>query len=98
MGPKDGGEPLAGRKQRALLRAEAFSRRRWGLVFLVTALLVALSAWLGSHLELESDVLELTPRGNRKIDTFKTALRDFGSIDYLMVLLQAGEGEGPDEL
>ncbi|MBZ5640423.1 MAG: MMPL family transporter [Acidobacteriia bacterium] len=98
MGPQDGGEPLAGRKQRALLRAEAFSRRRWGLVLLVTALLVALSSWLGSHLELESDILELFPHGNRKIETFKSALRDFGSIDYLMVLLQAGEGEGPDEL
>ena len=92
------GEPTTGRKQRWLLKAESFSRRRWGLVFLIAALAVAASSWLGSRLELESDVLELVPRGNRRIDTFKTALRDFGSIDYLMVLLEAGEGEGPDEL
>jgi uncharacterized protein len=98
MDRREDGEPPTGRKQRFLLKAEAFSRRRWGLVFLVTALVVALSSWLGSHLELESDVLQLVPRGDRKIDTFKAALRDFGSIDYLMVLLQAGEGEGPDEL
>jgi uncharacterized protein len=98
MGPTGDGDRQAGRKQRLLLKAEEFSRRHWGLVFLVTALTVALSAWLGSHLELESDVLQLMPRGDRKIDTFKAALRDFGSIDYLMVLLEAGEGEGPDEL
>ncbi len=98
MGRSESAEPATGRKQRWLLKAESFSRRRWGLVFLLTALAVAASSWLGSHLALESDVLQLVPRGNRKIDTFKAALRDFGSIDYLMILLEAGEGEGPDEL
>ncbi len=87
-----------GTKQRLLLKAESFSRRRYGLVFLVTLLAVAISSWLGSRLQLESDVLQLMPRGNRKVDTFKAALKEFGSIDYLMVLLEAGKGEGPDEL
>lgn len=98
MSSSPGDETPLDRKQRLLLRVESFSRRRYRLVFLCTVLAMAVSGLLGSRLDLESDVLELVPRGNRKIDTFKVALRDFGSIDYLMVLLEAGEGEGPDEL
>jgi predicted exporter len=53
---------------------------------------------LTSVLHLESDVLALVPRGNPKIDTFKAALEDFGSFDLLLVLLEADEGAGPEEL
>ncbi len=93
--PDSGG---IGRKQRLLLEVEAFSRRRYRLVFLASLLIVALGGWLGSRLDKQNDVLELIPKGNRTVDTFRDALRRFGSIDYLMVLLEAGEGEGPDEL
>lgn len=53
---------------------------------------------MGSRIRLESDVLRLVPSGNRQFDTFREALRDFGSIDFLIVLLEAGEGEGADDL
>lgn len=91
-------EKSGARKQRFLLKIESFSRRRYRLVFLIVLLAVAASACFGSRLRLESDFLQLFPKGNRRIDTFKAALRDFGSIDYLMVLLDAGAGDGPDEL
>jgi hypothetical protein len=32
------------------------------------------------------------------VDTFREALHEFGSIDYLIVLLEAGKDEGPDEI
>ncbi len=83
------GKKLGG-KQRVLLRIERFSRERYRLVFLVTALAVAASIYLGARLELESDVLELIPQGNPKVDVFRDAIRDFGSIDYLLVLVEAG--------
>jgi hypothetical protein len=44
------------------------------------------------------DVLNLIPRGNRQVDTFREALHEFGSIDYLIILLEAGPDEGPDEI
>src|SRR5262249_9129677 len=38
------------------------------------------------------------PHGNKQVDVFRSALHEFGSIDYLMVLLEAGKDEGADEL
>jgi predicted RND superfamily exporter protein len=87
-----------GHKHRILLAIERFSRRRYRLVFLMALLALLAGTWLGSRLKLESDVLALIPEGNRQVDTLRVALRDFGSIDYLLVLLEAGEGQGPDEL
>ena len=43
-------------------------------------------------------MLALIPEGNRQVDTYKRALQDFGSIDYLLVLLEVGEAGGADEL
>lgn len=85
-------------KQRLLLAVEAFSRRRWGVVLAVSAVVFALSSWLGARIRLESDVLNLIPRGNRQVDTFRQALADFGSIDYLMVLLETESGEHVEAL
>jgi len=73
---------------------EAFSRRRWAVVLTVSAVVFLFSSWLGSRIRLESDILRLIPRGNHQIDTFRQALADFGSIDYLMVLL---ESEQPNQ-
>lgn len=87
-----------GRKQRLLLRIERFSRERWRLVSVATLLLLGVSVSMGSRIRLESDVLRLIPEGNRQVDTFREALREFGSIDFLIVLLEAGDGEGPDDL
>jgi predicted RND superfamily exporter protein len=85
-------------KQRLLLRIEKFSRERYRLVFLTAILAVVVSSFLGSRLAMQSDVLELIPKGNPKVDTFRDALRDFGAIDYLLILLEAGPDQGPDEL
>ena len=92
------GEASVGRKQRILLRIERFSRERWKLVFGGSLILFAASIWVGSRIKIESDVLNLIPRGNRQVDTFRDALHEFGSIDYLIVLLEAGKDEGPDEI
>lgn len=87
-----------GHKQRLLLAVESLSRRRWGVVLAVSAVVFALSSWVGSRIRLESDVLKLIPRGNRQVDTFRQALADFGSIDYLMVLLEADGGDKTEAL
>ena len=87
-----------GRKQRILLGIERFSRERWGLVLAASFLIFVVCTWIGTQVKLESDVLSLIPRGNRQVDTFREALHEFGSIDYLIVLLEAAPEEGPDEI
>jgi len=87
-----------GHKHRILLAIERFSRHHYGIVFLMALVALIGGVWLGSKIELESNVLALIPEGNRQVDTLKIALEDFGSIDFLLVLLEAGEDEGPDEL
>ena len=78
-----------GSRHRLLLRVERFSRQRYKLVFLVALLAVIAASWLGSKIKIESDLLKLIPVGNVQVDTLKEALQDFGSIDYLLVLMEA---------
>ncbi len=92
------GGPALGRKQRLLLRVERFSREHYRLVFLMALLAVVAGVVMSSRLELESDILKLIPAGNRQVDAFKSAVREFGSIDYLIVVLDAGKKAGPDDL
>jgi hypothetical protein len=87
-----------GIKQGLFLRIEEFARRRYRLVFLVSLLLVLISLYLGSRLSLDGDILNLAPRNNRVVNTFREALQDFGSLDYLLVLVKAREGQTTDEL
>jgi len=75
-------------KQGLFLRIEEFARRRYRLVFLVTLLLVLGSIALGRRLRLDGDVLNLVPENNRVVNTFKEALVDFGSLDYLLLLIE----------
>ncbi len=98
MSNQSPGDSPVGRKQRLLLRIERFSRERFKLVFAGALILLLASTWISSHIKIESDVLNLIPRGNRQVDTFREALHEFGSIDYLIVLFEAAQDEGPDEI
>src|SRR6185503_3322260 len=86
---------MAGVKKGLFLRIEDFARRRYGVVFATTGLLVLASTLLGTRLRLDGDILNLVPRGNRVVNTFRVALRDFGSLDYLLVLLEAPKRPKP---
>lgn len=78
-----------------LAKIERFALRRYGVVFATTAVLVGVSVYLGSRLQLDTDILSMVPEKNKAIGVFKRSLRDFGSLDYLMILLTAPErGEG----
>jgi hypothetical protein len=90
--------PTPGARQRLLLRVERFARVHWRLVFLISIVTVVTAGWLGSRLRLESDVLRLVPRGHPQVDAFRQALEDFGSIDYLMVLLESDGRASPEVL
>ena len=87
-----------GARRRLLLRFERFSRRHYTTVFLAALLCALAGGWLGSRLSLESDILSLIPAGNPQVDGFKRATSDFGSVSYLLLLLEAEDGAGADEL
>jgi len=87
-----------GLKQGLFLRIEEFSRTHYRLVFLVAVVLVLVSLYLGSRLSLDGDVLNLVPRNNRVISTFREALADFGSLDYLLLLVEARPQQTVEEL
>lgn len=98
MAAEPSAKPQLGSRHRLLLRVERFSRNHYRLVFMLALLALVAGAFLGSKLKLDSNVLALIPEGNRQVDTFKEALNDFGSIDYLVVLLEATEEDGEDAL
>lgn len=85
-------------KQGLFLRIEEFSRRRYRTVFLATLLVVVVSMYLGSRLRLDGDVLNLVPKNNRVVDTFKSAIRDFGGLDFLIILVEARGGQTSEDL
>ncbi len=89
---------MPGVKQGLFLRIEDLARRRYRLVFLVTIALCLLSLLLGRNLTLDGDVLNLVPRDNRVINTFREALKDFGSLDYLLLLVEGRRGQTVEEL
>jgi len=89
---------MPGVKQGLFLRIGEFSRRRYRVVFLATLLVTLVSVWLGGRLTLDGDVLNLVPRNNRVINTFREALQDFGSLDYFLLLIEARKGQSVEEL
>jgi predicted RND superfamily exporter protein len=84
-------------RTRIFVRIGEYAARRRGFVFAVTALMVFTAVLMGSSLRLDTDFLDLVPRGNSKVDAFRTSLQEFGGIDYLMILIEAPEGRTADE-
>ncbi len=76
-----------------LVRIEDFARTRYGVVFLFSLLLVIGALLLGRNLRLDSDILTMLPKDNPEISEFRGFLEDFGSLDYLLVLVEAPDGQ-----
>ncbi|HEX4952447.1 MAG TPA: MMPL family transporter [Thermoanaerobaculia bacterium] len=79
-----------------LERLTVFARRRYRWVFAGTFVLLALSGWLISRLKLDGDVLNLVPRKDPVIAAYLDTLQEFGTFDYLMVVLEIPEGGAID--
>jgi hypothetical protein len=79
--------------QPVLRRIALFARRRYRWIFAAFGLLLALSLVLVSRLSLDTDLLNLLPRGDETVDTFRQTMETFGTIDYLLVVVRVPEDE-----
>ncbi len=79
--------------QRSLLeRIALFARDHYRAVFLVIGLAVAASIALATRLDFETDVLALLPKDEPAVETYREALEEFGSLDFLVVAVSIPEG------
>lgn len=65
---------------------------------IIVALIVALAAVIGaSRLTFDPDLLNLIPQQNRQVNEFRKVLRDMGTIDYHIVVLNMPTGRDVHE-
>ncbi len=82
--------------ERVLASAAAFARRRYRAVFVVAAVLVVLSVLSATTLRFDTEILNLLPEDDPVVTTFRSTIEDFGSLDYLLVLLRLPEDQPLD--
>src|SRR5688572_8055427 len=70
--------------------------RRPRAVLLVAAAIVLASGALATRLRLDPDVLNLIPRGNREVNEFRELLRETGTLDFHVTVVEFPKGAGPD--
>ncbi|MDX1385045.1 MAG: MMPL family transporter, partial [Thermoanaerobaculia bacterium] len=75
-----------------LRRIARFARRRYGWVFAAALALMAGSVGLARRLSFDTDVLALLPREEPAVRAYRQALVEFGSVDYLLVVVRVPEG------
>jgi len=81
---------------RPLERLALLSGRNYRRVFVAAALLVALGGVLATRLHFDTDILNLLPKHDPKIKHFLEAMKRFGSVDYLLVVVRIPEDEVPE--
>ena len=63
---------------------------------LVASFLVVLAAGAAAtRLRLDPDVLNLIPRGNREVNEFRTLLKETGTLDFHVIVVEFPEGAEP---
>ncbi len=63
---------------------------------MVAALLVVLCVSSATTLQFDTEVLNLLPDDDPVVTTFRSTIDDFGSLDYLLVLVRLPEGQPLD--
>ncbi|HEX5760969.1 MAG TPA: MMPL family transporter, partial [Thermoanaerobaculia bacterium] len=76
----------------ALQRVARFARRRYRFLFVLFAVLAALSAVAASRLTFDTDMLKLLPQEDPAIRAYVETLEDFGTFSYLLVVVNIPAG------
>ena len=78
--------------EKLLHRVALFARRRYRVIFLVTLVLVIASIAAASQMKFDTEVLNLLPQDDPVVRSFRETLEEFGSLDFLLVVLRIPEG------
>ena len=80
---------------RLLDRLTALLLRRPRAVLAVSLAIVAIFGALATRLRLDPDVLNLIPSGNREVNEFRTLLKETGTLDFHVVVVEFPTGSEP---
>ena len=69
--------------------------RRPRAVLGVALAVVLVSGALATRLRLDPDVLNLIPRGNREVNEFRTLLKETGTLDFHVIVVEFPQGSDP---
>jgi predicted RND superfamily exporter protein len=69
--------------------------RRPRAVLGVALVIVAIFGALALRLRLDPDVLNLIPRGNREVNEFRTLLKETGTLDFHVIVVEFPQGSDP---
>jgi len=70
--------------------------RRPGRVLVVSGVIVLLFAAAATRLRLDPDVLNLIPRGNREVNEFRDLLKETGTLDFHVIVVEFPKGAEPE--
>ena len=75
-----------------LERLALFACHHYRAIFIVVGVAVMAGVGLASQLRFETDVLALLPKNEPAVETYREALEEFGSLDFLVVAVRVPEG------
>lgn len=81
--------------RRLLDRITDLLLRRPRAVLGVALVIVAVFGVLALRLRLDPDVLNLIPRGNREVNEFRTLLKETGTLDFHVIVVEFPQGSDP---
>ncbi len=71
-----------------------FCLRRSRLIIVLAAVVAVVAVAAASRLTFDPDLLNLIPQNNKQVNDFRQVLRDMGTIDYHIVILEIPPGRG----
>ena len=81
--------------RRLLDRITELLLRRPRAVLGVALAVVLVSGALATRLRLDPDVLNLIPRGNREVNEFRDLLKETGTLDFHVIVVEFPQGSDP---
>jgi len=70
-------------------------RRPW-TILIVTGVIVLASMGVATRLQLDPDVLNLMPENNREVNEFRSIIRETGTLDFHVIVIDFPKGSRPD--
>ena len=81
---------------KGLERLALFVGRKYRLVFIGCIVLLVLAIGSALQLRFDTDVLGLLPQHDPAVETLRETLDDFGSLDFLLIVLRIPDGAAVD--